>query len=367
MDPIAEGNKAARAKRRQQRLSTIQNPLVDALQPGTLGPELFPMVSAPRVLPALVVEEPVGEDVFDAPTQESLPSAVEDPAQSARRRRRESNMRTPSQGLPPAATVFDGGQQPGLVPPHPTHPLLAAAAPAQPPPAPYPQPQLGTTMPFFVAEEDVVDGPPPGDLLFTRTLRLRDDIASIPRPPGPRVMEEGLHQRVHSPEPQIKMALSHDRTPSTFQESLEHWTSFFFNVSHGVLAGIAVCQLLVSRELDDNDDLFITLYSRVALSLAALFLPLLTVCVVSVYVRLHGGWSDRSRRLAWLVSAAIVYGAALIFTLIMADTDVQLEFASTPPWSVSRLSAWRVLNVLRFVGCLLGWFLLVIDEHVAGR
>jgi hypothetical protein len=33
-----------------------------------------------------------------------------------------------------------------------------------------------------VAEEDIIEGPPPSELLFTRTLRLRVDFASPPRP-----------------------------------------------------------------------------------------------------------------------------------------------------------------------------------------
>lgn len=362
MDPAESFKSAARAKRRQQRLSLVQNPLVESGQALPPLNESLHMTSLPRVLPSLDLMEPPNEDAFAA-TQQSLPSAVEDTAQAARRRRREQNAQ---------ATLNQQSSQLQLT----QQPPETIMPPADPPPRHATQPQemsQSAIVHFPVAEEDVIEGPPPSELLFTRTLRLRDDIAPPSRSLVPPSFEAGPKARQVvsvSPEPlPIKMLATIAQPPSTFQEHIDHWSKFIFNVSHGLLAGTAVCQLLVSRELDANDDALVARYARVALSLAALFLPLLTVCVASVWTRLGRGWADPARRLAWLVAAGIAYGAALVFTLIMADVDVQLEFAASIASSkdVTGLASWRALNVLRFVGCLLGWLLLVVDENLTAR
>jgi hypothetical protein len=71
------------------------------------------------------------------------------------------------------------------------------------------------------------------------------------------------------------------------------------------------------------------------------------------------------------------YLLSLVFSVAIADTDVRLDsaaYVSSSTWvyhvviharDTVSASSWRALNVLRLVGCTLGWLLLLVDEWPA--
>jgi hypothetical protein len=70
MDPTVEGaQSAARARRRQQRLSTVQNPLIDPNQTLLRPDQTLLAPLPPRVLPALDAGDLRSDDVFNSTQQ----------------------------------------------------------------------------------------------------------------------------------------------------------------------------------------------------------------------------------------------------------------------------------------------------------
>eukprot|EP00047_Mylnosiga_fluctuans_P008732 m.8574 g.8574 ORF g.8574 m.8574 type:complete len:325 (-) comp2305_c0_seq1:424-1398(-) len=224
-----------------------------------------------------------------------------------------------------------------------------------------------------VAAEDVVDGPPP-DKRMNATQRTATGMWQTSKNAvGPAPIDHGTPSAMRKVLPPLRDA-QHATRPipeigatSGFQQRLARRARYIFNVSHGLLAGVATCQVLVAQRLEADSEAFVAEYSRIALSVAPLFLVLLTVCIVSAWNKLQQAWADASRRVVMVTFAVIVYFVAFLFTVGLAGVDVRMDSTcrSDYQWSsYNSVSAWRIVNIVRFVCAVLGWLLLAVDGRL---
>lgn len=160
---------------------------------------------------------------------------------------------------------------------------------------------------------------------------------------------------------------------------------------HGLLAGYSLWQCVVvfvlSSELQgtgkDGQTQFLEQYSRLAQPASSVYYFLFALCTVSVFDRFDIARPDRQffRGLLTFQSGAIsilIYLIALIFSVSIAAIDdrISLFLKSDPPYcepncpedgalwmddeAASRLYIWRIINLIRAIGAILGWLVIAI-------
>ncbi|XP_041477141.1 transmembrane protein 237-like isoform X1 [Lytechinus variegatus] len=165
----------------------------------------------------------------------------------------------------------------------------------------------------------------------------------------------------------------------------------FTLLCHGVLAGYSLWQCVVvfvlASELQgsgkDGQTQFLEQYSRLAQPASSVYYFLLALCTVSVFDRFDIARPDRQffRGLLTFQSGAIsilVYLISLIFSTSIAAIDdrISLFLKSDPPYcepncpedgslwdddeATSRLNIWRIINLIRAIGAILGWTIIAI-------
>ncbi|XP_071823415.1 transmembrane protein 237-like isoform X1 [Apostichopus japonicus] len=162
---------------------------------------------------------------------------------------------------------------------------------------------------------------------------------------------------------------------------------------HGLLAGYALWQCIVvfvlSSQIPNSDTSgmvqFLEQYSRLALSASSIFYLLYAVCTVSVFDRFDVGRPDRKffRGLVTFQTGAIstlVYLICLVFSVSITAIDdriglyqkTELPYCgdcleSDSLWddedASSRLTTWKVINVIRAVGAILGWLIITVTPQ----
>ncbi|XP_070569802.1 transmembrane protein 237-like [Ptychodera flava] len=150
---------------------------------------------------------------------------------------------------------------------------------------------------------------------------------------------------------------------------------------HGILAGFALWQCVVAYSLSaDGDENFLANYYRLSLPAMAMYYFLLAVCTVSAFDRYDLARPNRKffKGLLTFQSGAIsilVYLITLIFSVSITALDDRIGLYGTtdPPlcepncpddslWQDNeaeyRLYVWRILNLMRVIGAILGWIIL---------
>ncbi|XP_065068676.1 transmembrane protein 237B-like [Rhopilema esculentum] len=136
-------------------------------------------------------------------------------------------------------------------------------------------------------------------------------------------------------------------------------------ICHGLLAGIGLIQCVFVYSLTDNGYVnFLENYHGLAQPFQALYYFLLAICTVSVfdrYVNIGIGWSQFFLALLSRPSRALAivgYLFALVFSVSLAQLDdkISLYKDAKQLWtSTSQISTWRVINLVRAIGAVLGW------------
>lgn len=162
---------------------------------------------------------------------------------------------------------------------------------------------------------------------------------------------------------------------------------------HGLLAGYALWQCVVvfvlSSQIPKSDksgmEQFLEQYSRLALPSSSLYYLLLAVCTVSVFDRFDIGRPDRHffRGLVTFQTGAIstlVYIISLVFSVSITALDdrIGLYLKTEQPFcgeclgsdslwqddgAEGRLNTWKVLNVIRVAGAILGWVIITLTPQ----
>ncbi|XP_077997516.1 transmembrane protein 237-like isoform X2 [Glandiceps talaboti] len=150
---------------------------------------------------------------------------------------------------------------------------------------------------------------------------------------------------------------------------------------HGILAGFALWQCVVVYSLSaDGDTNFLTNYYRLSLPAMSMYYFLLAVCTISAFDRYDLARPNRKffKGLLTFQSGAIsilVYLITLIFSVSIAALDDRIglygitdsplcepDCPETSLWDDQdaeyRLYVWRILNLMRVIGAILGWIII---------
>ncbi|XP_071498645.1 transmembrane protein 237-like [Diadema antillarum] len=160
---------------------------------------------------------------------------------------------------------------------------------------------------------------------------------------------------------------------------------------HGLLAGYALWQCVVVFVLatqipgkaQTGQDQFLEQYSRLAQPASSVYYFLLALCTVSAFDRFDIARPDKQffRGLLTFQSGAVsilVYLISLIFSVSIAAIDdrISLYLKADMPFcetdcpedgqlwaddeASSRLNIWRIINLIRAIGSVLGWVIIAI-------
>eukprot|EP00052_Salpingoeca_macrocollata_P015268 m.121565 g.121565 ORF g.121565 m.121565 type:complete len:412 (+) comp19629_c0_seq2:56-1291(+) len=255
----------------------------------------------------------------------------------------------------------------------------AAPQPATSQAAPV-EPDLPGWADLEVPLEDTVLGRPPPSALATmdagnRSALWRPAVAPEGRPAQHFFSEEAhafrpvsLHelQEKERARQQHRMLARADKPAFDvrFAENLRTC----FTLCHGLLSGVALCHIVVVQDLPDDDAEFLAMYSRVALDVATVFQFMSVWCMVGAATRLEQSMVTFAGRLPLIVCALLAYLLVLVMTVVLAKTDVRMEYYEHDPqaWtSLSSVHEWRAAASARAVFCLVAWLFLLFDDYLA--
>jgi len=139
----------------------------------------------------------------------------------------------------------------------------------------------------------------------------------------------------------------------------------FTLICHGLLSGIALiqCVFVYSLSASSHRNLLENYYT-LAQPFQSLYYFLLAICTLSVvdrYVNIGVGWSQFFLSLLSRPSRALAivgYLFALVFSVSLAQLDDKISLYKdvSQLWtSTTQISTWRVINLLRVIGAILGW------------
>lgn len=237
---------------------------------------------------------------------------------------------------------------------------------------------------YKVDKEDIVTGEtqetaPPALPPVAQTLPSQPlDVLFIERRDGHGFTRERktrlLQLEEERKEPQT-VPSSRQMTTAEFAVSVHRAFRSFSLFCHGLLAGLALCQVIFVYSLSNNgkgDDNFLENYYKLAQPLQSLYYMLFAICTVSVFDRydmanprsgfFHGLLTRPSRILS--ISA---YLFALVFSISVANIDdrISLYKEHEDLWSgaetSSLLETWRIINLMRVLGAVLGWVLVAVQ------
>ncbi|XP_065646909.1 transmembrane protein 237A isoform X3 [Hydra vulgaris] len=165
---------------------------------------------------------------------------------------------------------------------------------------------------------------------------------------------------------------SRKSTPLQFVLKFHQAFTSFALICHGLLAGIASSQCVFIYTLSKIDEKFILdYYHNLASPFQSVFYFLFAVCAVSVldrYVNISNGWHQFFLGLLSKPSRAValvVYFFSMAFSVSLAQLDDRIDLYSDIPtlWSDigNRLETWKVINLLRVIGSVLGWIVVCVN------
>lgn len=192
--------------------------------------------------------------------------------------------------------------------------------------------------------------------------------------------------------PSYEMAVVSPREPTTSDFAMSTHRAFkvFALFCHGLLGGFAFCQCLFVYSLSSPDN-FLQNYCKLSQHVGSIYYFLLAVCTVSVFdsygiVKSKSGFFQGLLTSPTQTLALFVYMVALIFTLSVAmiDDRISLYDIDTSLWEknaekVDLIDDWKIINLMRVLGSVLGWILLAIqpskdymaesffDDHTSGK
>ncbi|XP_020630126.1 transmembrane protein 237A-like isoform X1 [Orbicella faveolata] len=168
---------------------------------------------------------------------------------------------------------------------------------------------------------------------------------------------------------------SRPMTTAEFAVSVHRAFRSFSLFCHGLLAGLALCQVIFVYSLSNSsegDVVFLDNYYKLAQPLQSLYYMLFAICTVSVFDRydmanprsgfFHGLLTRPSRILS--ISA---YLFALVFSISVANIDDRISLYKVHDnlWgdaeTSSLLETWRIINLMRVLGAVLGWVLVSVQ------
>lgn len=169
-------------------------------------------------------------------------------------------------------------------------------------------------------------------------------------------------------------------TALDFMMTLHHGFRRFSMIAHGLLAGIAVSQCLFIYVLDNSSSELNLLnnYYTIAAPYHSIYYFLLAICSVSVldrYLNVSSTWSQFLFRLLSKPSrvfATFAYLLSLLCSVSITQLDDRINLFKDLPdlWvSTSKLKTWKVVNLLRVIGAVLGWIMVAIapDDDLTER
>lgn len=245
--------------------------------------------------------------------------------------------------------------------------------------------EVSTVDYYRVDKEDIVTGdtqetaPPPALPPIAQTLPSQPlDVLFIERRDGHGFTRERktrlLQMEEERKEPQTSLS-NRQMTTAEFSVSVHRAFRSFSLFCHGLLAGLALCQVIFVYSLSNNsagDKNFLENYYKLAQPLQSLYYMLFAICTVSVFDRydmanprsgfFHGLLTRPSRILS--ISA---YLFALVFSISVANIDDRISLYKEHEnlWDAtetsSLLDTWRIINLMRVLGAVLGWVLVAVQ------
>mmetsp|Transcript_31040 Transcript_31040/g.38928 ORF Transcript_31040/g.38928 Transcript_31040/m.38928 type:complete len:538 (+) Transcript_31040:234-1847(+) len=156
-----------------------------------------------------------------------------------------------------------------------------------------------------------------------------------------------------------------------------------FLVVQGALAGFSLTTMYYSYAAGDATK-FITEYDDLANEVRRLMYVLSMIAFTGAWEGFlrrrseKASWKKRTRRdrMEWRATT-LCYSLVLISTLVCSLTDIRIfyhdsitdeegdwiELAMSDPDFVQSLDTWYIFNVIRFLGCIIGWVLVCRDRH----
>lgn len=237
---------------------------------------------------------------------------------------------------------------------------------------------------YRVDKEDIVtadttEAAPPALPPVAQTLPSQPlDVLFIERRDGHGFTRERktrlLQMQEERKEPQSTPS-NRQMTTAEFAVSVHRAFRSFSLFCHGLLAGLALCQVIFVYSLSNNGEdnvNFLKNYYKLAQPLQSLYYMLFAICTVSVFDRydmanprsgfFHGLLTRPSRILS--ISA---YLFALVFSISVANIDdrISLYIEQENLWddaeTASLLDTWRIINLMRVLGAVLGWVLVAVQ------
>ncbi|RMX60153.1 hypothetical protein pdam_00010103 [Pocillopora damicornis] len=168
-----------------------------------------------------------------------------------------------------------------------------------------------------------------------------------------------------------KIPSSMQMTTAEFAVSVHKAFRSFSVFCHGLLAGLALCQVIFVYSLSNNsegDVVFLENYYKLAQPLQSLYYMLFAICTVSVFDRYDmanprsGFFRDLLSRPSRILSIS-AYLFAMVFSISVANIDdrISLYKVHSDLWghaeTSSLLDTWRIINLMRVLGAVLGWVL----------
>ncbi|CAH3195599.1 unnamed protein product, partial [Porites evermanni] len=146
---------------------------------------------------------------------------------------------------------------------------------------------------------------------------------------------------------------------------------------HGLLAGLALCQVIFVYSLSNNGTAngnFLENYYKLAQPLQSLYYMLFAICTVSVFDRFvydmanprSGFFQGLLTRPSRILSIS-AYLFALVFSISVANIDDRISLYKEHGhlWNdtetSSLLDTWRIINLMRVLGAVLGWILVALQ------
>lgn len=186
----------------------------------------------------------------------------------------------------------------------------------------------------------------------TRLLQMEEDKKELPSVPSRRQM-----------------------TTAEFAVSVHNAFRSFSLFCHGLLAGLALCQVIFVYSLSKNgtgDANFLENYHRLAQPLQSLYYMLFAICTVSVFDRYDmanprsGFFQGLLTRPTRILSIS-AYLFALVFSVSVANIDDRISLykenqnLGDDAETSSLLDTWRIINLMRGLGAFLGWVLVALQ------
>lgn len=238
---------------------------------------------------------------------------------------------------------------------------------------------------YRVDKEDIVIGdtqetaPPPALPPVAQTLPSQPlDVLFIERRDGHGFTRERktrmLQLEEEKKEPQ-SAPINRQMTTAEFAVSVHRAFRSFSLFCHGLLAGLALCQVIFVYSLSNNGTAngnFLENYYKLAQPLQSLYYMLFAICTVSVFDRYDmanprsGFFQGLLTRPSRILSIS-AYLFALVFSISVANIDDRISLYKEHGhlWNdtetSSLLDTWRIINLMRVLGAVLGWILVALQ------